>query len=89
LEFQDVSDVLPCYTENRLKAGVLNTSQRWPESHFQNPTPFLLWKFWIRIRVRLRILFKFENPNPVQTPATIDRRRNRNSAKFLLKKWHL
>jgi len=30
--------------------------QRWPESHFQTPTPLLFQNVWIRIRVR-----KFSN----------------------------
>ena len=44
--------------------------QKWPESHFQTPTPLLFQNFWIRIR--LRKFFKSKNPIPVQTRFTID-----------------
>jgi len=40
--------------------------QKWLESLFQTPTPFLFQNFWIRVRVRL--FFKFEHPSPVPTP---------------------
>jgi len=40
--------------------------QKWLESLFQTPTPFLFQNFWIRVRVRL--FFKFEHPTPVPTP---------------------
>ena len=43
------------------------TSQTWPVSLFQTPTPLLFHNFWIRVR----LFFNFENPTPVQTPATI------------------
>jgi len=42
-------------------------SQRWPESLFQTPTPFLFQNFWILVQE----FFNFENPALVQTPATI------------------
>ena len=44
-----------------------SSSQRWPESLFQTPTPLLFQN----ILIRVQLFFKFENPIPVQTPATI------------------
>ena len=56
-----------CQSHNKLskQAEEPTRQQRWPESHFQAPTPLLFQSFLIPTRVLL-------NPTPVQSPATID-----------------
>jgi len=49
------------------EVGLCCTKQRWLESLFQTPTPFLFQNFWIKVRQS----FKSENPTAAQTPATI------------------
>jgi len=45
-------------------------NQRWPESHFQTPTPLLFQNFKIRTWVRKH--FNLENLTSVHTPVAIN-----------------
>ena len=65
---------LPLAQSKRRRVPQTTRDQKWPESHFQTPTPLLFQNLWIRIRVQK--FSKFENPTPVETPATIDATEN-------------